>query len=159
FEIARDGNVSATAARVVLGSLGSVLGGKVAGGLCDDAQVTTAGLDAYQGSVRDVGGGILAGSRFNCAKQVGDRAFVRLDAGLCGVGQFVSQNGGSNALSFGDALGVKFDYLLGRGFSASFGVEPPTSAMLCASDASNSARGFVPTPRQVGFDLFRAWRF
>lgn len=159
FEIARDGNVSATAARVVLGSLGSVLGGKVAGGLCDDAQVTTAGLDAYQGSVRDVGGGILAGSRFNCAKQVGDRAFVRLDAGLCGVGQFVSQNGGSNALSFGDALGVKFDYLLGRGFSASFGVEPPTSAMLCASDASNSARGFVPTPRQVGIDLFRAWRF
>jgi translocation and assembly module TamB len=159
FEIARDGNVSATAARVVLGSLGSVLGSKVAGGLCDDAQVTTAGLDAYQGSARDVGGGILSGSRFNCAKQVGDRAFVRLDAGLCGVGQFVSQNGGSNALSFGDALGVKFDYLLGRGFSASFGVEPPTSAMLCASDASNSARGFVPTPRQVGVDLFRAWRF
>lgn len=159
FEIARDGNVSATAARVVLGSLGSVLGSKVAGGLCDDAQVTTAGLDAYQGSARDVGGGILSGSRFNCAKQVGDRAFVRLDAGLCGVGQLVSQNGGSNALSFGDALGVKFDYLLGRGFTASFGVEPPTSAMLCASDASNSARGFVPTPRQVGIDLFRAWRF
>lgn len=159
YEIARDGNVSATAARVVLGSLGSVLGGKVAGGLCDDAQVTTAGLEAYQGSVRDVGGGILSGSRFNCAKQIGDRAFVRLDAGLCGVGQFVSQNGGSNALSFGDALGVKLDYLLGRGFSASFGVEPPTSAMLCASDASNSARGFVPTPRQVGVDLFRAWRF
>ena len=84
---------------------------------------------------------------------------MRLDAGLCGVGQFVSQNGGSNALSFGDALGVKLDYLLGRGFSASIGVEPPTSAMLCASDASNSARGFVPTPRQVGVDLFRAWRF
>lgn len=159
FEIARDGNVSATAARVLLGSFGSVLGSKVAGGLCDDAQVTTAGLEAYQGSARDVGGGILAGSRFNCAKQVGERAFVRLDAGLCGVGQFASQNGGSNALSFGEALGVKFDYLLGRGFSASVGVEPPTSAMLCASDASNSARGFVPTPRQVGVDLFRAWRF
>lgn len=159
FEIARDGNVSATAARVVLGSLGSVLGGKVAGGLCDDAQVTTAGLEAYEGSARDVGGSILAGSRFNCAKQVGDRAFVRLDAGLCGVGQFVSQNGGNSALSFGDALGVKLDYLLGKGFSASFGVEPPTSAMLCASDASTSARGFVPTPRQVGVDLFRAWRF
>lgn len=159
FEIARSGNVSATAARVFLGSLGSVLGSKVAGGLCDDAQVTTAGLEAYQGSARAVGGGILAGSRFNCAKQVGERAFVRLDAGLCGVGQLVSQNGGSNALSFGDALGVKLDYLLGRGFSASVGVEPPTSAMLCASDASNSARGFVPTPRQVGVDLFRAWRF
>ena len=158
YEIARDGNVSATAARVLLGSFGAVLGGKVAGGICDDAQLTTAGLEAYQGSVRDVGG-ILSGSRFNCAKQVGDRAFVRLDAGLCGVGQFVSQGAAGNALPFGDALGVKFDYLLGRGFSASFGVEPPTSAMLCATDASNSARGFVPTPRQVGVDLFRAWRF
>lgn len=159
YEIARDGNVTSTAARVLLGSFGSVLGGKVAGGLCDDAQLTTAGLDAYQGGVRDVGGSILSGSRFNCAKQVGDRAFVRLDAGLCGVGQLVSQNGGGNPLSLGDALGVKFDYLLGRGLSASFGVEPPTSATLCNSDASNSARGFVPTPRQFGIDLFRAWRF
>lgn len=159
YEIARDGSVTSTAARVVLGSLGSVFGGKVAGGLCDDAQLTTAGLDAYQGRVRDVGGSILSGSRFNCAKQVGDRAFVRLDAGLCGVGQLVSQNGGGNPLSLGDALGVKFDYLLGRGYTASFGVEPPTSATLCSSDATNSARGFVPTPRQLGVDLFRAWRF
>lgn len=159
YEIGRDGNVSSTAARVVLGSLGSVLGGKMAGGLCDDAQVTTAGLEAYQGGARDIGGGILSGSRFNCAKQVGDRAFVRLDAGLCGVGQLVSQNDGGSPLSFGDALGLKFDYLLGRGFSASVGVEPPTSATLCAGNATNSARGFVPTPRQIGVDLFRAWRF
>jgi translocation and assembly module TamB len=157
YEIARDGNVTSTAARVLLGSVGSVIGNKVAGGLCDDAQLTTAGLDAYQGGVRDVGGSILSGSRFNCAKQVGDRAFVRLDAGLCGVGQLVSQGGGSSGI--GDALGVKFEYLLGRGFSASFGVEPPTSATLCSSDATNSARGFVPTPRQLGVDLFRAWRF
>lgn len=157
YEIARDGNVTSTAARVLLGSVGSVLGNKVAGGLCDDAQLTTAGLDAYQGGVRDVGGSILSGSRFNCAKQVGDRAFVRLDAGLCGVGQLVSQGGGGSGI--GDALGVKFEYLLGRGFSASIGVEPPTSATLCSSDATNSARGFVPTPRQLGVDLFRAWRF
>jgi translocation and assembly module TamB len=159
YEIGRDGNVSSTAARVVLGSLGSVLGGKMTGGLCDDAQLTTAGLEAYQGGARDIGGGILSGSRFNCAKQVGDRAFVRLDAGLCGVGQLVSQNDGGSPLSFGDALGLKFDYLLGRGFSASVGVEPPTSATLCVSNATNSARGFVPTPRQIGVDLFRAWRF
>jgi hypothetical protein len=31
--------------------------------------------------------------------------------------------------------------------------------MICASDATNSARGFVPTPRQFGIDIFRAWRF
>lgn len=160
FEIGgRDGDISATAARVVLGSLGSVLGGKASGGLCDDAQLSTAGLDAYGGRLRNVGAGILAGTRFNCAKQVGDRAFVRLDAGLCQVGQLVTQGGGSDPLSFTDALGLKLDYLLGRGVTASVGVEPPTSAVLCAVNANASARGFVPTPRQVGFDIFRVWRF
>ncbi|MEX2182194.1 MAG: translocation/assembly module TamB domain-containing protein [Gemmatimonadaceae bacterium] len=159
FEIGgRSGDLSATAARVVLGSLGSVLGGKVPAGVCDDAQLSTAGLEGYGGPLRQVGGGILAGMRFNCAKQVGDRAFVRLDAGLCQVGQFVTQNNNS-PLSFTDALGVKLDYLLGPNLSASIGVEPPTSAVLCSANANTSARGFVPTPRQVGFDLFRFWRF
>ncbi len=160
FEIGgRNGDISATAARVVLGSLGSVLGGKASGGLCDDAQLSTAGLDAYGGRFRNVGAGILAGTRFNCAKQVGERAFVRLDAGLCQVGQLVTQGGGSDPLSFTDALGLKLDYILGRGVTASAGVEPPTSAVLCAVNANASARGFVPTPRQVGFDIFRVWRF
>ena len=39
----------------------------------------------------------------------------------------------------------------------SAGIEPPTSAVLCTRDAS--ARGFAPTPRQFGIDLFRVWRF
>lgn len=155
----RDGDISATAARVLLGSFGSVLGGKVAGGLCDDAQLSTAGLEGYGGRLRDVSGGILAGTRFNCAKQVGDRAFVRLDAGLCQVGQLMTQGSGGDPLSFTDAMGVKLDYLLGSGYSASIGVEPPTSAVLCAVNANASARGFVPTPRQVGLDIFRVWRF
>jgi hypothetical protein len=29
--------------------------------------------------------------------------------------------------------------------------------VLCTRDAS--ARGFAPTPRQFGIDLFRVWRF
>lgn len=156
----RNGDISATAARVVVGSLGSVLGGKASrGGICDDAQLSTAGLEGYGGRLRRVGGGILAGTRFNCAKQINERTFVRLDAGLCQVGQLVTQGGGSDPLSFTDALGLKLDYLLGRGVSASIGVEPPTSAVLCSVNANASARGFVPTPRQVGFDLFRTWRF
>ncbi len=154
----RNGDLSATAVSVMLGSLGSVLGGKVPAGVCDDAQLSTAQLEAYGGGLRDVSGGILSGMRFNCAKQVSERAFVRLDAGLCQVGQFVTQ-GGASPLSFTDALGVKLDYLLSQNLSASFGVEPPTSAVLCSANANTSARGFVPTPRQVGFDLFRIWRF
>ena len=160
FEIGgRNGDLSSTALSVVLGSFGSVIGGKAAGGLCDDANLSTAGLAAYGGPIKQVGAGVLSGIRFNCARQVGDRAFVRLDAGLCQVGQLMTQSSGSDPLSFTDALGVKLDYLLGPGLTASVGVEPPTSAVLCSQNANASARGFVPTPRQVGFDIFRVWRF
>jgi translocation and assembly module TamB len=160
FEIGgRNGDLSSTALSVVLGSFGSVIGGKATGSLCDDANLSTAGLDAYGGPIKQVGGGVLSGIRFNCARQIGDRAFVRLDAGLCQVGQLMTQPSGSDPLSFADALGVKLDYLLGPGLTASVGVEPPTSAVLCSQNANASARGFVPTPRQVGFDIFRVWRF
>ena len=149
------GAYTGTAARVLLSSIGSFLGGKATGNLCDDAQVSTAGVDEIGGGLRDVGGSILSGTRFSCAKQLTDRAYVRLDAGLCQVGQLVSQGGGS-PLNL-DAFGVKFDYLLGRDLTASAGVEPPTSAVLCAQNAS--ARGFAPTPQQIGLDVFRSWRF
>jgi hypothetical protein len=112
-------------------------------------------VDEIGGGLRDFSGSILSGTRFSCAKQLTDRAYVRLDAGLCQVGQLVSQGGGS-PLNL-DAFGVKFDYLLGRDLTASAGVEPPTSAVLCAQNAS--ARGFAPTPQQIGFDIFRSWRF
>lgn len=158
YEIAgRSGDYTSTAARVLLSSFGSVLGGKAAGGLCDDAQVSTAGLAGYGGGIRDVGSGILSGTRFSCAKQVGDRAFLRLDAGLCQVGQLMTQDGNSTPLNLADAIGVKLDYLLSPGLTASVGVEPPTNAVLCA--LNSSARGFVPTPQQIGLDLFRSWRF
>jgi hypothetical protein len=151
-----DAGATGTAARVLLSSAGSYLGTKVTSDLCDDVLVSTSGLEAPGGRIRDVGGSILSGTRFTCAKQLGDRAFVRLDAGLCQVGQLVTQGGGANPLNL-DAIGVKLDYIVAQGLTASVGIEPPTSAVLCASNAS--ARGFVPTPQQFGVDLFRSWRF
>jgi hypothetical protein len=59
--------------------------------------------------------------------------------------------------AFADAFGAKLDYRLASEYTLSIGVEPPTSAVYCRDDAG--ARGFAPTPRQVGFDLFRLWRF
>ena len=157
YEIAGgNADYTSTAARVLLSSAVAVLGSRVGGDLCDDSQISTANLDAYGGRIRDLGGSILSGTRFSCAKQLGDRAFVRLDAGLCQVGQLVTQGGNANPLNF-DAIGVKLDYLLSQGLTASVGIEPPTSAVRCALNAS--ARGFVPTPQQIGFDLFRSWRF
>jgi translocation and assembly module TamB len=147
-----------TATRALLTSVGSYLGGKVSGGLCDDAQLSTAGLDAYQGRLRDVSGKVLQGTRLNCAKQISDRLFVRLDAGLCQVGRLVDSGSSSAATTpIADTFGAKLDYRLGTDLTLSVGVEPPTSALFCRDDAS--ARGFAPTPRQLGVDLFRLWRF
>ena len=148
---------SSTAGRALLASVGSYLGGKASGGLCDDVQLSTTGLDAYGSGVRDVGGKVLQGTRFNCAKQLSEKWFVRLDAGLCPVSRFVDGGGASNSAAIGDTFGAKVDYRFSNGYLVSLGLEPPTSALFCRDDAS--ARGFAPTPRQLGVDLFRLWRF
>lgn len=154
----RGTDYTSPAARALLTSFGSYLGGKVSGGLCDDAQFATTQLDAYQGRLRSVGSRILQGTRFNCAKQLSDRLFVRLDAGLCQVDRLVDPGTASSSrTALTEALGAKLDYRLAAEYTLSIGVEPPTSALYCRDDAS--ARGFAPTPRQVGFDLFRLWRF
>ena len=158
-EISGRGNdYTSTAFRSLLTSAGSLLGSKVPSGLCDDTQFSTTGLDAYQGRLRDVSGKILQGTRFNCAKQISDRMFVRVDAGLCQVGKFVDTgSSGANSTAIADAFGAKLDYRVSNDLLLSLGVEPPTSAVFCRDDAS--ARGFAPTPRQLGIDLFRLWRF
>ncbi|MGH7654454.1 MAG: translocation/assembly module TamB domain-containing protein [Gemmatimonadaceae bacterium] len=126
------------------------------GGLCDQTQVSAGVLDASS-QARINTGGVLSGARLNCARQLGDRAFLRLDYGLCRVGQLVGGGGSSDPLTFTDAIGVKVDYQLSPSLTLSGGMEPSTSAVLCTGDAS--ARGFAPTPRQFGVDLFRVWRF
>jgi translocation and assembly module TamB len=153
----RNGDYTSAAARVLLSSSFSVLGAKATGVLCDDAQFSSAGLDAYAGRIRDVGTNILSGTRFNCAKQVSEKAFVRLDYGLCQVGQLLGGSSSSDPLTFADALGFKLDYRLSKDVTASLGMDPATSALLCTRDSN--ARGFAPTPRQFGIDLFRLWRF
>jgi translocation and assembly module TamB len=158
FEIgAEPTDYTSTAARVLIGSLGGFLSGKAAGGLCDDAVLSTSSADQKQKGLANVGSSVLEGMRFNCAKAINDNTFVRLDAGLCQVGQFVSGGGMGTAASLANSIGVKLDYIIRPQLTLSAGVEPPTSAVLCAQNVS--ARGFVPTPQQWGVDLFWAWRF
>ena len=48
----------------------------------------------------------------------------------------------------------KVEHRLRKGYGVSFGLEPPTRALFCGIE-----RGFAPTPKQVGLDFYRAWRF
>ena len=128
------------------------------GGLCDQTQVSAGVYDKTgSGSTQSATTGVLSGARLNCGRQLGDRMVLRLDYGLCKVGQLVGGGSSSDPLSFADGIGVKVDYQLNTSLTLSGGMEPPTSAVLCASAAS--ARGFAPTPQQFGLDLFRVWRF
>jgi len=153
----RNGDYTSAAASVLLSSSFGALASRATGSLCDDAGLSAAGLlEGYQRHIRDVSGNILSGTRFNCAKQVGEKTFVRLDYGFCQVGQLLGGNSAGD-FSIADALGIKLDYRLTSSYTASIGMDPPTSAVLCSRDPN--ARGFAPTPRQFGLDLFRFWRF
>lgn len=147
------GDYLSTAGNVFLNS-----GLELRSSLCDQAGISSVGVDAAQGVNRNPAGGIFSGARLNCSRQLGARTFLRLDYGLCQVGQLVGGNAGaSDPLTFADAIGLKLDYEVSSVLTLSLGIEPPTRAVLCSSDAS--ARGFAPTPRQFGVDIFRVWRF
>ena len=101
---------------------------------------------------------MLSGARLRGSGQLTERLFLRIDAGLCQVGQLVGSGTETfDPVALADAVGVKVDWRISAVFAISAGMEPSTSALLCASGAS--ARGFAPTPRQWGVDFFRTWRF
>lgn len=98
---------------------------------------------------------VLSGTRIGVGKQVGERTFVTVNAGLCGLGGL----GGSQATgaSFEKALGVTVEHRLNDGFSVQASMEPSSAALQCrpgfgASDIGNR-------PPQYGFDIFREWSF
>lgn len=106
-------------------------------------QVTTAGgqtrddLSAYS---------LLDNLSISAGKQIGQRAFLRLNTGVCrGAAQ-------SNSRSSSLWLGVAVEYRLTKGYSAQAGVDP--------GSAPCSRLGGDLFPRmQFGFDLFREWVF
>jgi len=153
----RNSDYASAAYQVLLSSSFSRIAAKATGGFCDDAQLSAAGVDSYSGRIKDVSGNILQGTRFNCAKQIGEKTFARLDYGACRLGQLLGGGTQASDASIADALGVKLDYRLGSSYTASIGLDPPTAALICSRELT--ARGFAFTPRQIGFDLFRYWRF
>ena len=64
----------------------------------------------------------------------------------------------SPGLTYGESLGLKIEWRLPRSYSLAVGSEPSTSALFCTSQ-NTAFRGFVATPRQYGFDLFKSWQF
>jgi translocation and assembly module TamB len=88
----------------------------------------------------------LLNSRAIVGKQIGNNWFLGLSTGLCFV----------NANNFKDNFGLKLEYRFNSIYSAQAGIEPGSSDVTCARNAPQIQQ---QTPRQLGFDFFRTWRF
>jgi hypothetical protein len=153
----RNSDYGSLLARGFFTSVGSVAGSRLGGLLnLDEVDLSTAGLQGYGGSGRQVAGNVLRGTRFRGGKQILPNVFLRLDAGLCQFGQLFD-NTSFDVAGFANTLGFKADWRWAPSLSFSGGLEPPTSALLCAQGATQ--RGFVPTPRQWAFEFVKVWRF
>ena len=146
-------------AAALLPSMGAVLERALADQISfiDYVQVQTGATgDQYLAqSSGSAAANVLSGTRIGVGKQVGERTFVTVNAGLCGLGGL----GGSQAAgaSFEKALGVTIEHRLNDGFSVQASMEPSSAALQCrpglgASDIGNR-------PPQYGFDIFREWSF
>ena len=144
-----------------LRSFGSYLGDWLRGGLgfvdVIDVELGRQGLASGQG----LGGGlgsVFNGARLTTGWQLGSRAYVSAATGLCQVGSLLGGGSAGGNLNLYESIGVKVEYRLNENLGLSAGSDPPTSALLCSVGIS-AARGFTPTGRQWGFDIFRLWRF
>jgi translocation and assembly module TamB len=88
----------------------------------------------------------LLNSRAIVGKQIGSNWFLGLSTGLCFV----------NANNFKDNFGLKLEYRFNSIYTAQAGIEPGSSDVTCARNAPQIQQ---QTPRQLGVDFFRTWRF
>ena len=125
-----------------------------AGTLSDDASSSQA--TSAQNQFRSV----LSGTRLGGEKQISDRLFLSFSTGLCqlGVTNDKEQQGVTGFVnSIEGKLEYRFPLLAPDQLSLRAGREPAASALRCG--ATGSVRGFVATPQQWGFSLFRSWSF
>jgi hypothetical protein len=89
----------------------------------------------------------LLNTRAILGKQLGSRWFLGLSTGLCFV----------NPSAFKENLGLQLEYRINSLYSAQAAIEPGSSNTRC--DRASTAPIITQTPSQLGFDLFRNWRF
>jgi len=131
------------------------------GGFVDLIQIQSGAIDPLAGGDATSGGlgGFLHSTRLGGEKQIKDRLFLSFSTGLCQLpgSEDTSQqgvNGFVNAIE--GKLEYRFPLLSPDRLSLRAGREPAASALRCGNDR---VRGFVATPQQWGFSVFRSWAF
>jgi len=117
----------------------------VQAGALNTAEQNQQGFQSFQNQ--------LANSRVTLGKQINERTFIGLDAGLCEL----SVGAKTNYNAF-DRLGLTINHRLAHGFAVSAGYEPSASVKQCAENGIAQQLSNQPR-RQVGLDLTRSWTF
>ena len=118
-------------------------------GFFDVVQVQTGSTNsASQTSIDQGASNFLSGSRIGVGKQLGQRAFLTANAGLCAISN-------SSTANFSSTIGITLEYRLAQHFSLQASSEPSTLSLLCRPGITSIGN----RPRQFGFDLFREWSF
>ena len=87
----------------------------------------------------------LLNTRAVFGKQLGSRWFLGLSTGLC-------------PRAWQENLGLQLEYRISSVYSAQAAIEPGTiNSKNCGTTTANIQP--TQTPSQLGFDLFRNWRF
>ncbi len=142
-------------ATLALRLAGSYLSSRLAGGRFDLVQVEPTALNPGEATnLRESGLGILAATRVGVGGQVGQRTFLSITTGLCGLAP-QSASGADQLSLFAQGLGVKLERQFDNRFSAALGIEPGSSASTCGRPGAS--RTFQQTPPQIGIDFFRSW--
>ena len=134
----------------LVASATGALAQRLAGGMFDVVNVTP-GSTTDQKDNKSTAADAFSSSRLGVGKQLSNRLFLTVDAGLCAL------TGGTTSADLGQTLGVSLDYRFRRGVHGSVSSAPSTGGATCANQASG--RGTALTPRQWGVDLSRVWRF
>lgn len=90
----------------------------------------------------------LLNTRAVVGKQLGSRWFLGLSTGLCFV----------NTSAFKGNLGLQLEYRISPVYTAQAAIEPGSIKTRCVKDPTQAIQP-TQTPAQLGFDLFRNWRF
>jgi len=133
----------------LVASATGALAQRLAGGMFDVVNVTPGSTnDQNKGSTA---ADAFSASRLGVGKQLSNRLFLTVDAGLCAL------TGGASSADLGQTLGVSLDYRFRRGVHGSVSSAPSTNGSACSNQAAG--RGTALTPRQWGLDFNRIWRF
>ncbi len=131
------------------------------GGVVDQIQIQSGAVNDPLGSAGNSQSqltSLLTSTRLGGEKQISDRLFFSFSTGLCQLGTDDPNQQGLNGFvsAIEGKLEYRFPLLAPDRLSLRAGREPAASALRCNSDR---VRGFVATPQQWGFSLFRSWAF